>query len=404
MLQQMEKTQSANTSSLSAFYQTALMQGVAVALWRLPESYDGSESAVQAIADFSGIARPVELDFRALTPGFLLSPFVSGEQHALHIAAHAQLKHNRLSFVDEATSQPRRAQFAATYHSLRNSHSDVPAHWYTPIQSQRAPIIGQRDYERLVNDAVEFILRSGVRKVVTSRVVENELPFGFDPVLIFERLCKRYAHAFVSLVAIPGVGTWIGATPETLVSIDENGVRTMALAGTQAKPTGLPLEEVGWGHKEIEEQAVVSRDIREFFQRAGVVDIEEKGPRTVAAGNVVHLQTLFRVSQPTAEQMQLANQILTVLHPTSAVCGMPKDRALSFINDNETHERSFYSGFLGPVQLDGRSDLFVNLRCMQLHADRAHLYVGGGITGESDPAAEWRETELKARTLLDVLK
>ena len=140
-----------------------------------------------------------------------------------------------------------------------------------------------------------------------------------------------------------------------------------------------------------------------MLPEAGVNDIHEQGPQTVAAGNVVHLQTVFRAELPAAERLQLANRVLAELHPTSAVCGMPKHKALSFILAHESYDRSFYSGFLGPVHIDGHSSLYVNLRCMQLHAQSASLYVGAGVTADSDPEAEWRETEMKAETVLAVL-
>jgi isochorismate synthase len=82
---------------------------------------------------------------------------------------------------------------------------------------------------------------------------------------------------------------------------------------------------------------------------------------------------------------------------------MPKHQALAFILAQEGYDRSFYSGFLGPVHIQGASSLYVNLRCMQLGEESAHLYVGAGITADSNPAAEWRETALKAETMAAVL-
>jgi isochorismate synthase len=178
----------------------------------------------------------------------------------------------------------------------------------------------------------------------------------------------------------------------------------MALAGTQARLPGQPLTAVRWSSKEVEEQALVSDYIRDFFSRAGAGAVHETGPRTVAAGNVVHLQTDFCVELPHHELMALANRVLHELHPTSAVCGMPKDKALAFILQHEGYDRSFYSGYLGPVYIDGQSHLYVNLRCMQLGQGAAYLYAGGGVTADSNPDAEWRETELKAGTLLAVLQ
>jgi isochorismate synthase len=177
----------------------------------------------------------------------------------------------------------------------------------------------------------------------------------------------------------------------------------MALAGTQRRPENQLLDEVRWGTKETLEQEMVSIYVRDFFRAAGVAEVKETGPNTIPAGNVLHLQTVFQVELPETERFCLANRVLEELHPTSAVCGMPKHKALAFILSNEGYDRSFYSGFLGPMHIDGASSLYVNLRCMQLREDVASLYVGAGITAESDPAAEWRETELKAETALSVL-
>ena len=100
---------------------------------------------------------------------------------------------------------------------------------------------------------------------------------------------------------------------------------------------------------------------------------------------------------------QLGTVMLELLHPTSAVCGMPKSQALQFITETETFDRSYYSGFLGPVNLAGSTDIFVNIRCMQLLPERAVLYSGAGITSESKPEKEWLETELKCDTLLNLV-
>ncbi|MCB0055591.1 MAG: isochorismate synthase, partial [Caldilineaceae bacterium] len=268
----------------------------------------------------------------------------------------------------------------------------------------RSRAAGEAEFTTLVDDAIDFIGETGIAKVVVSRTAARTLPERFDPAIVFAALCERYPHAFVSLVAVPGVGTWLGATPEILLTLDNMALTTMALAGTQRRPNDLPLERVTWGRKETVEQDMVSAYVRGFFWDAGVTHVVESGPQTIAAGSVVHLQTLFRVELPEAERLALANRVLDELHPTSAVCGMPKHQALAFILAHEGYDRSFYSGFLGPVHIQGESSLYVNLRCMQLGENAAHLYVGAGITADSQPQAEWRETELKAETMLAVLE
>ena len=99
----------------------------------------------------------------------------------------------------------------------------------------------------------------------------------------------------------------------------------------------------------------------------------------------------------------LGSVMLDLLHPTSAVCGMPKEFAKEFIRSHEKFDREFFSGYLGPVNLDEETHLFVNLRCMQLNHSNATLYAGAGVTEDSIPHNEWVETQLKCDTLIDVL-
>ena len=101
---------------------------------------------------------------------------------------------------------------------------------------------------------------------------------------------------------------------------------------------------------------------------------------------------------------ELGSVMLRLLHPTSAVCGMPKESALHFNQQLEGYDRSFFSGFLGPVNMQDETHLFVNLRCMQLLDQQAALYAGAGVTIDSEPQREWEETELKMRTMQQVME
>jgi isochorismate synthase len=263
----------------------------------------------------------------------------------------------------------------------------------------------QQYFTQTVSKAVNAIRGGLFQKVVLSRTKEIQLLTDPDHVQSFLNLCSRYPHAFVSLVCVPGIGVWMGASPETLISVDQNGTfRTVSLAGTQKIIENMPVSQAVWTQKEIEEQALVSRYIVNCFKKIRLREYEEVGPRTVAAGNLMHLQTDFTVDTQEVNFPQLGTVMLQLLHPTSAVCGMPKEAALQFILDHEKHSRAFYSGFLGPVNVASQTHIFVNLRCMQLHAGRAVLYAGAGITADSDPQKEWAETELKCHTLLNAFK
>jgi isochorismate synthase len=100
---------------------------------------------------------------------------------------------------------------------------------------------------------------------------------------------------------------------------------------------------------------------------------------------------------------QLGSVMLQLLHPTSAVCGMPLDTSLEFLSRNEKYDRQFYAGYLGPVNFNNDTNIFVNLRCAQLLENKAVLYSGAGVTIDSTPEQEWAETEMKMNTLLNII-
>jgi len=133
-------------------------------------------------------------------------------------------------------------------------------------------------------------------------------------------------------------------------------------------------------------------------------EFEEVGPRTVDAGNMAHLCSTFTVDTIATDHAQLGSVMLKLLHPTSAVCGMPKLPAQELLNELETHNRKLFAGYLGPVNMKNGSHIYVNLRCMEVLKGEAILYAGAGVTAYSVPEEEWLETELKCNTLLNIIE
>ena len=388
----------ASLQNAQALFRAGLANHAATVMWRLP-----GQSNPAALVDVTGDYGPAPIDFRRPRQEFVFAPFINQPDNAA-LRLHADILLGATGIVVENPGSSQIEQILDDYARFQSGAVQQMPAWYMPPDDAGGDTAADETaFTNLVHDAVTFIRVTDIAKVVVSRLTERPLPDNFDPTDAFAELCVRYPQAFVSLVAIPGVGTWIGATPEVLLTVDGDSLTTMALAGTQRRPEDRPLTAVAWGAKEQVEQEMVSAYIRAFFQQAGVAQVVEVGPQTVAAGNVVHLQTLFRVDAAGDERFTLANRVLQELHPTSAVCGMPKQKALAFILANEGYDRSFYSGFLGPVHVAGESHLYVNLRCMRLGRSHATLFVGAGITANSDPTAEWRETELKAATMLSVL-
>ncbi len=259
-------------------------------------------------------------------------------------------------------------------------------------------------YEKLVKKGIEAIEAGAFEKIVPSRSKYVELPESFDVIETFQKLCDAYPNAMISFISIPNVGTWMGASPELLIQVENKHIfKTVALAGTKPFEPGTNIKNVAWTQKEIEEQALVCRYIISNFKKIRLREYDEQGPKTIVAGNVMHLKTTFAVDMKETNYPQLGSVMLQLIHPTSAVCGMPLEESMNFLKANEGYDREFYSGYLGPVNIQNNICLFVNLRCMQLTGDQAILYAGAGVTADSVPESEWEETEIKLNTLLKVI-
>ena len=228
-------------------------------------------------------------------------------------------------------------------------------------------------------------VRSGrFAKLVLSRSEECSLPDGLDADALFFRACHAFPRAMVMLFSTPLTGTWLVASPEILLDYQPPYFCTMALAGTMPHSEGLPT----WSEKNQREQHVVEQYIADTLAPLAARIIKD-GPRTVQAGNLLHLRTDFRFVP--REDVSLG-QLLQSLHPTPAVCGLPKAEALDFIRHNESSARRYYTGFAGPLALNGETHLYVTLRCMEIADGKAILHAGGGIMPDSVLADEWRET------------
>jgi isochorismate synthase len=272
------------------------------------------------------------------------------------------------------------------------------------LQENGASNTSSNLYQKVVENALMEIQSGRFQKVVPAAPRLFPLEDEFSCIDTFFRLCSNYADAFVSLVSAPSIGTWLGASPEALIEVDRSKIfSTVAVAGTQAYHPQILPQEVAWRQKEIEEQALVSRYIINCFKKIRLREFEESGPKTVVAGNLLHLKTTYTVNMEETNFPLLGSVMLDLLHPTSAVCGMPKHPAQEFLSANEDFDRELFSGYLGPVNINEETHLYVNLRCMQILPKYALLYAGAGVTEDSVPEKEWMETQLKCDTLLEVM-
>lgn len=246
------------------------------------------------------------------------------------------------------------------------------------------------EYNSVASQAIDEMVNGDTSKIVLSRV--KEVREEVSPDALFDLLCDLYPNAFVYCAVSPLFGVWIGATPEVLLSAENGKSSTMSLAGT------LKGEQV-WTKKEEEEQAYVTDFIQSKLKKGGAENVHIHEREEINAGPVRHLLNRIDFSFDQSNIMSLVKR----LHPTPAVSGVPQEKAIDFILENEKHERSLYSGIVGVIN-DRSSKLYVNLRCAQLFSDRLFLYLGGGLTKDSNVEMEWQETENKAKTLLNAIE
>jgi len=255
---------------------------------------------------------------------------------------------------------------------------------------------------KLVKKGISKINEGLFNKVVLSRkeIIKN---LNIDLLKTFENLLCLYKNAFVYFWFHKNSGIWFGATPEVLLKVEGKKFETIALAGTQKSKD---LENVVWKEKEIQEQKYVTDYIINQLSKEQIKTVRSE-PYTIKAGELYHIRTdIFgNIKNKNIEIL------IKALHPTPAVCGLPKTKAKSFIELNENYNREYYTGFLGELNYNSKSkdicpfvNFFVNLRCMKIEESGISIFIGGGITKDSNSEKEWLETVLKSSTMKNAIK
>ncbi|WMN11560.1 chorismate-binding protein [Marivirga salinae] len=398
--QDIKQTQLTAEAHLNKFIAFAQKNKAALAIYRLP-----NDSKLQLLCDLSGGNYIEELNLEDLSPGFIVHPFQTGIDKIVSFDAEI-LAEISLNPANGASSKRdvldwKKSPSEEIEKEIENTNLQFDFNLLENSSNHDSTLAS--DYIDMVEKGIQFIKREEFYKVVPSKIKNIESNNDINLGQAFINACKKYPNAFVNLTYSSKTGLWFGASPETLIE-DKKGeyFKTMALAGTQAK-SEKSIAETTWTQKEIEEQAYVSRYIINCFKKIRLRDFDEIGPKTIQAGNLLHLKTTFKVNTESVNFPELGSVMLKLLHPTSAVCGMPKESALDFISKEEKHNRGYFSGFMGPVHLNNLSHLFVNLRCCQIYNQSVTFYAGAGITEDSKAEKEWEETEMKCKVLSNII-
>ena len=269
------------------------------------------------------------------------------------------------------------------------------------------------DYAEAVAGAAKRIRAGRLRKVVLARTLLVDAGRALDVKQLLWRLraVDPDCYAFAAPdpppdLARPG-GILVGASPELLVQRDGREVRATPLAGSAPRFGNFKRDQISGqrllsSEKDREEHAVVVEDVARVL--GGYCDglTHPREPELLGTANVWHLATPFagRLHDPAVTALDL----VAALHPTPAVCGLPREEAREVLSELEPIDRGYYAGPVGWIDADGDGEWAIALRCAEITGTTARLFAGAGIVADSVPEEELDETEAKFRALLDSLR
>ena len=264
------------------------------------------------------------------------------------------------------------------------------------------------DYLAHVASAVAAIGRGELQKVVLARTVA--LDIELDAVAVLDLLRRRNPTCAV-FAFTNGDSTFLGATPEELVTLNGPWLHTTALAGTAPRGDTPDADErlaaeLLASTKNRSEHRIVVDGITEALAELGLVDPAPAEPGLLQLSRLQHLRTPITARVQRRRSGVSDMDVLRaagVLHPTAATGGAPTEAALRFISEHEGFERGWYAAPVGWCDLEGNGEIGVALRSALVEPGRTHLFAGAGIVADSVPADELEETSIKLRALLDVI-
>ena len=282
------------------------------------------------------------------------------------------------------------------------AHSAEPP--LAPPEDARASIVSPDDrapWRESVGALMGQIAAREAEKVVLARRVDVTARRPFDVDAVLGRLRRRYADCTLFAVA-DGEVCFLGATPETLVSLSQGRVHTDCLAGSAPRGASPDADDALAATlladaKERREHDLVVGDLRRAL--AGLCgDIRlPPAPGVRRTASVQHLHTPIEATTDAATHVL---DLVAALHPTPATAGLPRERALCLIRRHEGFSRGWYAGPIGWIDARGDGEFAVALRSALVHGDAASLYAGCGIVAGSDPDREYDESSLKLEAML----
>jgi isochorismate synthase len=271
-------------------------------------------------------------------------------------------------------------------------------------EARISSVLPPERFEGSVAQAVERIRAGELDKVVLAREVVVHAPNAHEPAALYGALRELFPSCFCVCLGSPEAA-FLSASPELLVRRGGAGATTVALAGSTRRSADPSVddhlgEQLARSTKDRREHEIVVRRIERALGPYSVWVEAAREPGLVKVANIQHLATPIhaQLSQPRS-----AVELAGILHPTPAVGGEPRDRALAVIDELEALDRGWYAGPVGWMDAAEDGEFCVAIRSALLRDRTAHLFAGNGIVGDSDPEAELAETEVKLDALLPLI-
>jgi menaquinone-specific isochorismate synthase len=270
---------------------------------------------------------------------------------------------------------------------------------------RRTEVGGPDRFEQSVEDALSRIRAGRYDKIVLSRAIDvlSELPL--NPLDSLNRLRNEYASCYAFSVSSGDGQSFIGATPERLIGVEEGALHTEALAGSA--PRGRNAREdaafaralLESGKNAHEHQVVVDSIVRRLEAVGAQPEVAHRR-ELLQLSNVQHLRSPISARVPKGVHLL---DILASLHPTPAVGGTPREAAIADIRGFEPFARGLFTGAIGWFNAQGWGEFVVAIRSALIDGKSARVFAGSGIVEGSDPQREKQETDLKLAAVLDRL-
>lgn len=255
------------------------------------------------------------------------------------------------------------------------------------------------DWNRLMNAIADGISRGEMTKVVSSREVEFTSETPYNVASILANLVDNNPNCFIFGYEKDG-HTFVGASPEILVRHRGSEILSYALAGTAPKdgPNAWTEEQLLTNTKNIIEHNIVrDRIVNTMKQITPDITVGETG--IMELSHLYHLRTIITAKDSTKSLVEWAK----LLHPTPALGGEPREKALALLQKYESHERGMYAAPFGFMKDMGDGIVVVAIRSALIMDNVLYAYAGCGVVADSDADEEYAETNNKMRTILDAL-